>query len=80
MAFVVAPILEGKLDTWKAWIADCNGARREGLKDMNQGNTRHGRHPAASRPDAEAVSRQRLLGAAHAGLDGAGALETRVSI
>ena len=43
MAFVVAPILEGKLDTWKAWIEDCNGTRSAGLKDMNQryGLTRH---------------------------------------
>ncbi len=43
MAFVVAPILEGKVDTWKAWIADLKGARSADLKDMNQrmGLTRH---------------------------------------
>lgn len=43
MAFVVAPILEGKLDTWKTWITELKGPRTADLKDMNQrmGLTRH---------------------------------------
>jgi hypothetical protein len=43
IALVVAPILDGKIDTWKAWIAELNGARSADLKDMNQrmGLTRH---------------------------------------
>jgi hypothetical protein len=43
MGFVVAPVPADKVDAWKAWITECNGARSEGLKDMEQrhGLTRH---------------------------------------
>ena len=43
MGFVIANPLEDKVDTWEAWIEECNGARSAGIKDMNQRHclTRH---------------------------------------
>ena len=43
MGVVVAPIAEGQLDTWKDWIGELNGPRREELEDFNRryGLTRH---------------------------------------
>ncbi|MDA1215768.1 MAG: hypothetical protein O2812_02710 [Chloroflexi bacterium] len=43
MGVVVAPIVDGKLDVWKAWIAELNGPRVQELKEFNQryGLTRH---------------------------------------
>ncbi len=43
MGFVIANPLENKVDTWEAWIEECNGARSAGIKDMNQRHslTRH---------------------------------------
>ena len=43
MGVVLAPIVEGKLDTWKQWIGELNGSRKEGLADFNRryGLTRH---------------------------------------
>ncbi len=43
MGVVLAPIVEGKLDAWKQWIAELNGPRKQGLADFNRryGLTRH---------------------------------------
>ncbi len=43
MALIVAPILEGKLDAWKQWIADLQGSRKQELTDLNRryGLTKH---------------------------------------
>ena len=43
MGVVVAPILEGKLDVWKKWIADLKGPSSQELTDFNRryGLTRH---------------------------------------
>ena len=43
MALIVAPILEGKVDAWKQWIADLQGPRSNDLTDMNRryGLTKH---------------------------------------
>lgn len=43
MGVVLAPILEGKLDTWKAWCAELNGPRAQEMRDFNQRHslTRH---------------------------------------
>ena len=48
MGFVIANPLEGKVDTWEAWIEECNGARSVGIKDMNWRHslTRHAAWPA----------------------------------
>jgi hypothetical protein len=39
----VAPILEGKLETWKGCVEELNGPRKEDMKDFNRryGLTRH---------------------------------------
>ncbi len=39
MGVVLAPIVEGKLDAWKEWIAELNGPRSGELKELNE---RHG--------------------------------------
>ena len=43
MGIIVAPIVEGKLESWKEWVGELNGSRKEGLKDYNRryGLTRH---------------------------------------
>ena len=43
MGVVLAPIVEGKLDTWKQWVEELNGPRKEELADFNRryGLTRH---------------------------------------
>jgi len=43
MGIIVAPILEGKLEAWKAWAAELTGPRRAELDSYNQryGLTRH---------------------------------------
>ena len=43
MGVVLVPILEGKLETWKAWARDCMGSRKEELADFNRryGLTQH---------------------------------------
>ena len=43
MGVILAPILEGKVETWKAWIVELQGSRNEAFKDLNTrfGLTRH---------------------------------------
>ncbi len=43
MGVVLAPIVEGKLDTWKDWIGEMNGPRRAELGEFNRlyGLTKH---------------------------------------
>ncbi len=43
MVVIIAPIVEGKLEAWKQWCTELNGARAEGIKDFNRryGLTRH---------------------------------------
>jgi len=43
MGVVLAPIVEGKLETWKAWCAELTGSRKDALADFNKryGLTRH---------------------------------------
>ena len=43
MGVIVAPILQGKLDVWKEWIAEIQGPRNQDLTDLNRryGLTRH---------------------------------------
>ena len=43
MGVILAPITEGKLDTWKQWIGEINGARGQELAEFNRryGLTRH---------------------------------------
>ena len=43
MGVVLVPILEGKLETWKAWCRECMGPRKEEMADFNRryGLTRH---------------------------------------
>ena len=43
MGVVLAPILEGKLETWKAWVAELEGSQKEALAEFNRryGLTRH---------------------------------------
>ena len=36
MGVIVAPIVEGKLDAWKEWIADITGPRAAEMKDFNR--------------------------------------------
>jgi hypothetical protein len=36
MAVIVAPIVDGKLDVWKAWIAELNGAKAQEFADFNK--------------------------------------------
>ena len=43
MGIIVAPILKGKLETWKEWIKEMSGPRKKELQDFNRryGLTRH---------------------------------------
>lgn len=43
MGIVVAPIVEGKLEAWKAWTAELNGSRQSEFSSFNAryGLTRH---------------------------------------
>ena len=43
MGVVVAPIVEGKLEAWKSWIAELKGPRQSELRVFNEryGLTRH---------------------------------------
>ena len=43
MGLVVAPIVEGKLDAWKSWIAELKNSRKSDFDDLNKryGLTRH---------------------------------------
>ena len=43
MPVILAPILEGKLEAWKAWATELNGPRAEEFREFNQryGLTRH---------------------------------------
>ena len=43
MGVVLAPIVEGKLDAWKAWIAEMEGSAKTELTEFNRryGLTRH---------------------------------------
>jgi|TARA_Y100000294_G_C8506901_1_gene317068 hypothetical protein len=43
MGVVLAPILEGKLEAWKAWCEDLQGPQKEAVADFNRryGLTRH---------------------------------------
>ena len=43
MGIIVAPILEGKLEVWKAWAAELNGPRQSEFNSFNAkyGLTRH---------------------------------------
>ena len=43
MGVILAPIVEGKLETWKAWVEELNGPRSQDLRDFNKrhGLTRH---------------------------------------
>lgn len=43
MGVVLAPILKGQLDAWKAWIGELEGSKKEALADLNRryGLTRH---------------------------------------
>ena len=43
MGVILAPILEGKLDAWKAWTRELEGAQKDALADFNRryGLTRH---------------------------------------
>ena len=43
MGVILAPILEGKLDAWKAWCRELEGSRKGDLGDFNRryGLTRH---------------------------------------
>ena len=43
MGVVLAPILEGKLESWKEWIRESNGPRRQEFTELNRryGLTRH---------------------------------------
>ncbi len=43
MGVVLAPVLEGKLVTWKAWCQELNGPRAQELKEFNRRHnlTRH---------------------------------------
>jgi hypothetical protein len=43
MALILAPITDGKLETWKQWAADLENSKAEEFKDLNSryGLTRH---------------------------------------
>ena len=43
MGIIVAPILDGKLEAWKAWTTELNGPRQSEFKSFNAryGLTRH---------------------------------------
>jgi hypothetical protein len=43
MGVIVAPIIPGKLDAWKDWIAELMGPRNQEFEDLNKryGLTRH---------------------------------------
>ena len=43
MGVILAPIVEGKLDAWKAWVDELNGPRKSELTEFNRryGLTRH---------------------------------------
>ncbi len=43
MGLVLAPIVEGKLDSWKSWNAELAGAKKSEFDEFNQryGLTRH---------------------------------------
>jgi len=43
MSFVLAPIVDGKMDTWKQWANELEDSRAEEFKDFNTryGLTRH---------------------------------------
>ena len=43
MGVVLVPIVEGKLDAWKAWVVELEGSRKDALSDFNRryGLTRH---------------------------------------
>jgi hypothetical protein len=54
MGVIVAPVVEGKLDAWKAWTQELMGPRKAALADFNKryGLTRHAAWLAAGRyPD-----------------------------
>ena len=36
MGVILAPITEGKLDTWKQWIGEMKGARGRELAEFNR--------------------------------------------
>ena len=50
MGIVVVPIVEGKLEAWKAWTAELNGARQSEFSSFNAryGLTRHAAWLAAT--------------------------------
>jgi hypothetical protein len=52
MGAIAAPILSGKLDSWRAWCDELNGARKDDFRKFNarQGITRH-RAWLAATPD-----------------------------
>ena len=56
MGVVLAPIVEGKLETWKAWCAELTGPRKEEMADFNRryGLTHH-RSWLAETPGGPAV-------------------------
>ena len=43
MGAIAVPVLPGKVDAWRQWLAECQGARKTELEDMNSrfGLTRH---------------------------------------
>ncbi len=43
MGAIAVPVLPGKVDAWREWLAECQGARKAELEDMNSrfGLTRH---------------------------------------
>ena len=43
MGVILAPIVEGKLETWKAWCRELIGSRKDAIADFNRryGLTRH---------------------------------------
>ena len=54
MGAIAVPILPGKLDTWKKWIGEMNGARSDEFADLNSRYelTRH-RAYLQQNPDGE---------------------------
>ena len=36
MGVILAPILDGKVDTWKAWVGELEGSRKEAFADLNR--------------------------------------------
>jgi len=43
MGLILAPIVDGKMETWKQWAADLENSKAEEFKDLNSryGLTRH---------------------------------------